>query len=230
MPNPETVYLIDDDEAVRIGLSRLLRAAGFRVQAFSSASMYLAERHPDASGCVVLDLSLPELNGFDLQAKLADDPDALPIIFLTGFGDVPSSVHAMKAGAVDFLLKPADEKTLTTAIASAFALDRERRSRHAERVDVQSRLARLSPREYEVMRLLVAGKLNKQIAAELGTAEKTVKVHRAHLLQKLGVVSVAELVMFFVETQGGAPRGSTARSKPAPLPGPGCLLAADLYI
>ena len=188
------VRVVDDDASVLRSIGRLLRAAGFAVRTFPSSQEFLQQHDADAPGCVVLDLSMPGLNGLQLQQALARSATPCPVIFITGYGDVPASVQAMKAGAVDFLLKPFDQAQLLDAVRIAIDKDRSARAARAERSSLGARVAALTPREREVMAHVVAGRLNKQIAAELGTAEKTVKVHRARVMKKMGVASVAELV------------------------------------
>ena len=200
------VRVVDDDASVLKSLGRLLRAAGFAVQTFPSSQEFLQQHDPEAPGCVVLDLSMPGLNGLQLQQALARFEAPCPVIFITGYGDVPASVRAMKAGAVDFLLKPFDQTQLLSAVRSAIEMDRCARAERAERSSLGARVAALTPREREVMAHVVAGRLNKQIAAELGTAEKTVKVHRARVMKKMGVASVAELVSLV-----GAAKASAVR-------------------
>ncbi len=188
------IYLVDDEPAVLKALSRLLRSAGFAVTACNSAREFIAQHRADAPGCLVLDLSMPEFGGLELQQWLAQSQDPLPVIFLTGHGDIPASVRAMKAGAVDFLTKPVSDDRLLAAIHEAFRRGGEARLKRAEAAAVQQRLATLTPREREVFEHVVSGQLNKQIAADLGTVEKTVKVHRARVMEKMGVQSLAELV------------------------------------
>ena len=189
------VRIVDDDAAVLKSLDRLLRSAGFAVRTFPSSQDFLRQHDGSAPGCVVLDLSMPGIDGLQLQQALASSGDPCPIIFITGYGDVPTSVRAMKAGAVDFLTKPFDQQELLAAVRSAIDKDRSARAARAERSSIGVRVAALTPREREVMVHVVAGHLNKQIAAELGIAEKTVKVHRARVMKKLGVGSVAELAL-----------------------------------
>jgi FixJ family two-component response regulator len=188
------VFVVDDDASVRRSVARLLKVHGCQPEVFASAQDFLRHEGDYGPGCLVLDLQLPGLSGLDLQAELAAAGRAIPIVFITGHGDVPSSVRAMKAGAVDFLPKPVRAEVLLEAVRTAVARDiRERHSREA--VDaVAARLRTLTPREREVLALVVTGKLNKQIAHELGTTEKTIKVHRSRAMHKLGATSVAELV------------------------------------
>jgi len=190
-----TVYLVDDDASVRRALARLIKAAGHRVESFASAREFLdSGSHKDGPSCLVLDLQMPGLSGLDLQRELLALDTNLPIIFVTGHGDVPTSVRAMKAGAVDFLQKPVKDKDLLKAIEQSLARAASDQSEREEVVRIGERLEQLTPREREVMALVVTGMLNKQIAFKLGTVEKTIKVHRARVMDKMRVRSVAELV------------------------------------
>jgi FixJ family two-component response regulator len=189
-----TVYLVDDDVSVLRGLGRLLAAAGMKVAAFDSPREFLGRLDPAAPGCLVLDVAMPGLNGFELQQALAARGSALPVVFLTGRGDIPMSVQAMKRGAADFLTKPVDDETLLATIRNALEKNRASRGAREELAQIEGRLAMLTAREREVLERVVTGRLNKQIAAELGTVEKTIKVHRAHVMQKMGVRTLAELV------------------------------------
>jgi len=189
-----TVFVVDDYAPVRSAVSRLLRAAGFSVVAFGSPQEFLLQYDPHTSGCLVLDLDMPAVNGLELQRILATKGSALPIIFLTGHADVPKSVQAMKHGASDFLTKPVNDKELLTAVRTAIEKDCALRRRQTELSEIRARLSTLTPREREVLEHVVTGKLNKQIAGDLGTVEQTVKVHRARVMEKLKVQSVAELV------------------------------------
>jgi len=190
------VYVVDDDLSVRKALDRLLRAAGHGVKTFSSALEFLDFKPVDAPACLVLDIRMPAFNGLDLQDHLAKREDSFPIVFITGHGTVPMSVRAMKAGAVDFLQKPFGDTDLLSVVGQAIEKDRESRRHRKEIRDLRQRLATLTPREYEVFARVVAGMLNKQIAFTLGTVEKTIKVHRARVMAKMGAESVADLVRF----------------------------------
>ncbi len=189
-----TVFIVDDDPAVLKGLSRLLRSAGFTVETFPSSQDFLDHYVPNTPGCLVLDVAMPGLNGLELQQALAAKGNPVPIIFLTGHGDIPMSVQAMKRGAADFLTKPVNDDNLLTAVHAALEKDRVDRRARAEVADIQERLAALTPREREVLEHVVSGQLNKQTAADLGIVEKTIKVHRARMMEKMKVHSVAELV------------------------------------
>jgi len=189
-----TVFLVDDDPSILRALTRLLRAGGHQVSAFRSPRDFLAQHDAAVPGCVVLDLAMPGLNGLELQTALAAAGCQRPIVFISGHGDVPSSVRAMKAGAVDFLTKPVSEENLLAAIQRAIERDRLMRDARAQLQAIGERLNRLTPREREVLQHVVAGQLNKQIAADLGTVEKTVKVHRSRVMEKMGVRSLADLV------------------------------------
>ena len=194
--NPSTVYLVDDDSSVRKALTRLIRASGYYVKAFASARDFLDDwrRADEAPACLVLDIRMPGLSGLDLQHELQAAKTLLPIIFITGHGDIPMSVKAMKEGAVDFLPKPLNDEELLRAIQQALVRADHDRVEQLEGEDLQRRLETLTPREREVMNLVVRGLLNKQIAFELGTVEKTIKVHRARVMEKMEVQSLAELV------------------------------------
>jgi FixJ family two-component response regulator len=187
------VYVLDDDYRVREALTGLLSSVGFRVEVFASAAEYLKFKKPDSPACLILDLQLPGMSGLDLQREIAGS-DAPAIVFVTGHGDVPSSVRAMKAGAVEFLLKPFDDQELLRAIEAAIAQDREARLKRTEMAELQRRYALLTPREREVLPFVVAGLLNKQTAAELGNSEITIQVHRGQIMRKMAASSLADLV------------------------------------
>jgi FixJ family two-component response regulator len=189
-----TVYVVDDDEGVRKAVTRLLRAAGFEVHCFPLAAEYLAKDDRTQVGCLLLDVAMPGISGLDLQEALATTESERSIVFITGRGDIPKSVQAMKAGAIDFLTKPLDDEKLLAAVRLAIEKDQLARRARAERESIEQRLATLTQREREVLEHVVSGELNKQIAAKLGTVEKTIKVHRGRVMAKMGVDSVAELV------------------------------------
>ena len=195
------VSVVDDDALVLRSLGRLLQSAGYAVQTFSSAEDFLVYPDGGAPGCIVVDLSMPDLSGLELQQALVKKQDRRPVVFISGRGTVATSVDAMKAGAVDFLTKPIDETTLLGAVRAAIDKDRAAREARAARVAIEDRLATLTPREHDVLQLVVAGRLNKQIGAELGTAEKTVKVHRARMMRKMQVDSLADLVRLWTLTR-----------------------------
>ncbi len=191
----ETVFVVDDDFSVRKGLKRLLKSAEYSVEAFSSAEEFLAyDSDCDEPACLVLDVQMPGLNGLDLQENLVSRDYTMPIIFITGQGDIPTSVRAMKKGAVEFLTKPFDEKALLDAVQEALQKDLQTRTVLSEQENIRQRLATLTPREHEILTYVIAGLLNKQIAYALDISEKTVKVHRGRVMEKTGAGSVAELV------------------------------------
>lgn len=188
------VYVVDDDDSMCRALARLIRSVGLTVKTFRSARAFLDYAAPDPAACLVLDIRLPGASGLDLQDALREAGRRIPIIFITGHGDVPTSVRAMKRGAVDFLQKPFNDHELLDCVQRALVLSRQERADRAERTELQRRFDGLTPREREVFFLVVTGKLNKQIAADLGSAEKTVKVHRGRVMAKMQASSVAELV------------------------------------
>jgi len=191
---PALVYVLDDEPEIVKALTRLLRAKRFEVRGFTSVRAFLEACRPDDIACLLLDVGMPELDGLELQRRLTHQGILIPIIFLTGRGDIPMSVRAIKAGATDFLTKPVDAAALVQAVRNALEISEARRSELAEKAALAARLATLTPREREVMEHVVAGQLNKQVAADLGTGEQNIKLHRAHIMKKMGVESLADLV------------------------------------
>jgi RNA polymerase sigma factor (sigma-70 family) len=188
------VFVVDDDPSVRRAIKRLVESVGLHVELYGSASEFMANTHPEVASCLVLDIRLPGISGLDFQQELAEANLRIPIIFITGHGDIPMSVRAMKAGAVEFLTKPFRDQDLLDAIQVALERDRVRRRHQAETEVLRERLESLTPREREVLPLVVSGLLNKQVAAEIGTTEATVKVHRSQLMKKMGADSLPGLV------------------------------------
>jgi FixJ family two-component response regulator len=197
------IFVVDDDESVRDALKSLFQSVGLKVQMFASAPELLRSELPDAASCLVLDVRMPGLSGLEFQAELAKANIRLPIIFMTGHGDIPMSVQAMKAGAVDFLAKPFRDQDMLDAVSSALDRDRERRETETRTSDLRSSYETLTPREREVMQLVVSGLMNKQAAGELGLSEITVKIHRGRVMRKMGARSLADLVRM-AETLGTA--------------------------
>jgi RNA polymerase sigma factor (sigma-70 family) len=191
-----TIFIVDDDPSVRESTELMLKSVGFNVKTFVSAQDFLNARFQEGPGCVVLDVRMPGMSGLELQEKLVSVKTPLPVIFITGHGTVPMSVRAMKAGAVDFLQKPFEEQDLLDAIQRAISQQRERKSKRDEADELRKRLKALTPREYEVFSLLVTGMANKEVAYELGTSERTVKAHRARVMEKMSARSFADLVRF----------------------------------
>jgi FixJ family two-component response regulator len=206
-----TVYIVDDDLAVRKALSRLLRAAGFDVSCHSSAAEYLEQDDRSQAGCLLLDVAMPGITGLDLQNALVSSGNERAIVFLTGHGDIPKSVQAMKAGAIDFLTKPIEDEKLLAAVQIAIEKDGQKRLLRAQQESLEQRIATLTHREREVLEHVVSGQLNKQIAADLGTVEKTIKVHRARVMAKMGATSIADLVRL-AEQAGITPASARERN------------------
>jgi FixJ family two-component response regulator len=208
MSSEPTVFLVDDEPSVLKAIARLLRSSGFNVQTFRSPEEFLSDYDPNTSGCLVLDVAMPGLNGLDLQELLSSKGIDLPIIFLSARGDIPMSVQAMKRGAVDFLEKPANDEELLKAIEAGINRDAASRQERVDRLAILQRLATLTPREKEVLAHIISGKPNKQVAADLGIVEKTIKVHRARVMTKMDAQSLADLVRI----------AERAGIKPAPYP------------
>lgn len=213
-----TVYVIDDDPSVRDGLDSLLRSVGYDTRGFASPRDFLAYPRSEGPACIVLDVRMPDASGLDFQDELAKKGYPIPIVFLTGHGDVPMSVRAMKAGAVEFLLKPFREQDLLDAIRQALEIDRTRLRKQAAAADLHERFATLSPREREVMALVARGLLNKQIAADIGLSEITVKVHRGHVMRKMRADSVADLIRMADSLEMGEATGDGKANSIAPRP------------
>jgi FixJ family two-component response regulator len=202
--NEPTVFIIDDDPSVRSGLTRLVQTAGIRTESYGSARDFLVSEKINGPGCIVLDIKMPEMTGPELQEELLKTAYGMPIIFLSGYGDVPTTVQAIKNGAVDFLTKPVDHEDLMNAIRQSLTIDAKNRNQLAESSAIKEQLKTLTPREYEIMTYVITGMLNKQIAAELAISEETIKIHRGRVMHKLKIVSVAELVRI-CEKAGIAP-------------------------
>jgi RNA polymerase sigma factor (sigma-70 family) len=205
---PPIVFIVDDDASVREALKNLIRSVGLHVELFGSATEFLETQRPDAPSCLVLDVRLPGISGLDLQRRLADANVHIPIIIITGHGDIPMSVRAMKAGAIEFLTKPFRDQDLLDAIQVALERNRTRRQREAEIAVFRERFESLSPRERDVVTKVVSGMLNKQIADEIGIAENTVKVHRSRAMEKMQAQSLADLVKMVERLDGSTAKAS----------------------
>ena len=202
-----TVYVVDDDESVRNAKARLLKSVGLRVEVFGSAREFLDHDRADVPGCLLLDVRMPGLSGLELQQELADSQDVLPIVFMSAHGDIPMSVRAIKAGAMDFLPKPVNDQELLRAVGQAIDRHVLVRRNHRELSDIRARLESLTPREREVLMLVVEGLMNKEIASRLSIAQPTVKVHRRHVMEKMGADSIADLVRTVEKSGRSTPKG-----------------------
>ena len=214
-PAQPTIFLVDDDPGVLRALSRVLREDGWNVESFESAEAFLARPDRKADGCLVLDVTMPGLDGLELQRQLAATGESLPIVFMSGHGDIPMSVRAIKAGATDFLTKPVEASALIAAVSAAIEQHAARRNALAESADLRQRLATLTPRERDVLAALAAGKLNKQIAADLGVVEQTVKFHRARIMDRMHAKTSAELMTIAGRLGIGEPTSPRPSSPPA---------------
>jgi FixJ family two-component response regulator len=209
------VFVVDDDPAVRNALGRLIAAAGHEVRTFGSAREFLDSLGQHGPGCIVLDVRLPDLDGMELHRRLQETGVQLPVIFMSGFGDIPTSVQAMKSGALDFLPKPFSDDKLLNAIDLALNEEAKTRADRQEAQELSRRYASLTGREHDVLRLVMAGRLNKQIARELGISEKTVKVHRSRVMSKMGARRVAQLVQFGVRLGLGSGASAATETRPS---------------
>ena len=207
MTNQQTVFIVDDDEDVREGFGLLMETVGQPYRLFSSALEFMESYESEMRGCLLLDIRMPRMSGLELQEKLKEKGSLLPIIFITGHGDIPMAVDAMRRGALDFIRKPFREQNLLDRVNEALDIEAGKRKNQLDRQQLIDRLNSLSDREQEVLELVASGKMNKAIAYDLGISERTVEVHRSHLMQKLGVESVAQLVRFKIETEHIAESG-----------------------
>jgi two-component system response regulator FixJ len=199
-----TVFVVDDDQAMRNSLKWLIESVGVQVESFASADDFLSRYHPGRSGCLVLDVRMPGMSGLDLQEYLAEKAIRIPVVIITGHGDVPMAVRAMKGGAVDFIEKPFNDEVLLDAIRRALALEEQQRSHQSEHLQIQERMSHLTPREHEVMQMVTEGKSNKEIANVLGVSAKTIEAHRARVMEKMQARSLAELVRMALAVAGDA--------------------------
>lgn len=198
MNNNPTVFVVDDDQAIRNSLKWLIETIGIRVETYASADEFIRSYYPGRSGCLLLDIRMPGMNGLELQAYFNQQNIRIPIIVITGHGDVPMSVRAMKAGSVDFIEKPFNDELLLESIRNALEIDSEQRSRQTERAEIAARLGLLTPREHEVMEMVTNGKANKEIAVALGVSAKTIEAHRARVMEKMQATSLAVLVRMVI--------------------------------
>jgi FixJ family two-component response regulator len=198
---PPTVFVVDDDEAVRTSLRLLLKSVGLQVETFASAQEFLDQFDPDRAGCLVLDIRMPGMSGLELQQQLNERHSIMPIVFITGHGDVPMAVEAMQAGAVDFIQKPFRDQDLIDRINRALEKDKAMRGSLRERDEIRRRMSQLTPREREVLELVTQGKANKVIAGDLNVSQRTVEIHRARVMEKMGAASLAHLVRMVIEAQ-----------------------------
>jgi FixJ family two-component response regulator len=198
---PPTIFVVDDDEAVRTSLRLLLKSVGLQVETFASAQEFLDQFDPDRAGCLVLDIRMPGVSGLELQQQLNDRHSIMPIVFITGHGDVPMAVEAMQAGAVDFIQKPFRDQDLIDRINRALEKDKAMRGELRERDEIRRRMSQLTPREREVLELVTQGKANKVIAGDLNVSQRTVEIHRARVMEKMGAASLAHLVRMVIEAQ-----------------------------
>lgn len=203
MNNEATVFVVDDDQAMRNSLKWLIESVGMKVETYESANEFMANYYPGRAGCLLLDVRMPGMSGLELQEQFIKQQIKIPIIIITGHGDVPMAVRAMKAGAVDFIEKPFNDELLLESIRNALVLDVEQRTQQAERAEITARLGQLTPREHEVMEMVTDGKANKEIAQALGVSAKTVEAHRARVMEKMEAASLADLVKMVIAANNG---------------------------